>query len=236
MPNRKYEIKEHLLEEWSPELAYFLGVVLSDGQVKSNGVKIDLKAEDVEVLNYIRDWISPDRPVNGPYYIKDNDDENNKLGKNPYYRLDLCSVSLAKKIIEKFKILPCKTGSESIDFDIPDEFWPDFLRGFFDGDGFVTYRNKHNKKRNKTYPNYEAGFVSSSEKLLMQIKDRYGGNKGRKIRLKTETKRRLKNGELPKPMFAWEFGRKEAIKLRSILYEREECFAMERKRAKFEKF
>ena len=102
---------------------------------------------------------------------------------------------------------------------------PHLFRGLFDGDGFVSLRIRKNGRKN-----WEAGFVSSSKILLDQIKALYGGNIGRKVRLKTDA-RKTKDGNDRKPMYAWEFGIKEGRKLRDWMYAGH--FGMRRKKDKF---
>lgn len=215
----QYPIKEELLDTWTPELAYFLGVMITDGEVSSVGAIIDIKTDDAEMLEHIRDWLSPTRPINGPYT------KIYEGKKTEYVRLSLTSKSLANTLIEKYGILPGKTGQERINFAFPADMKRHLFRGMFDGDGTVTLRKS---KKN------EAGFVSASRPLLEQMKYLYGDNQGRSIRLKKD-RRLTKSGEKRKPFYAWEFGIAESIKLRDWMYPNGE-FGLQRKKDKLALF
>ena len=219
----KYPIKEELLDEWTPDLAYFLRVMISDGEVKPTGAVIDLQTNDGSALNYIRDWISPTRPINGPYIKK------YKGKKTEYLRLSLSSKSFANKLMARFGIIPCKTGTESITFDLPEDMERHLIRGIFDGDGIVSLKTGPNGGKK-----YETGFVSPSRILLEQIKEIHGGNKGRSIREKKD-RRKKQNGEPRSPMYSWEFGIDEGAKLRDWMYSGGE-FGLPRKKEKLAAF
>ena len=101
-----------------------------------------------------------------------------------------------------------------IDFDIPVDYWGDYLRGFFDGDGSIwkTIFRKNAK------PYYYANFVSASVKFLENIRDRIGFGTIRAIR---------------KKYFELKFNQRQCLELYKIMYANEHGFRLERKHRRF---
>lgn len=113
--------------------AYILGLFAADGYVskKDNCVTIELKADDKNILEDINLLLENERPIKT--YSRDGRNDTSKL----YF--------FSKKIKDDlcfFNIVPNKTYLD-IDFTekIPEKFFFDFIRGFFDGDGSVVESN-----------------------------------------------------------------------------------------------
>lgn len=115
------------------ESAYVLGLLASDGNVarKENCVYIELNTVDIQLLIEINQVLENEREVK-TYSRKDRNDTS-KL----YF--------FSRKIVEDlayFNIIPNKTYA-NVDFaeHIPDKYFFDFIRGYFDGDGCITKVN-----------------------------------------------------------------------------------------------
>jgi intein-encoded DNA endonuclease-like protein len=117
--------------------AYFLGLLYADGSVnvKKGFVTISLQEDDSYLLEEFIKEISP----------------NSKLIKivrqnpkwKPQLRLNLNSVELLRALI-KIGCIPNK--AKGMDFpNIPFGFLHHFVRGVFDGDGYVGYREQKGK-------------------------------------------------------------------------------------------
>lgn len=141
------------------EKAYILGFVCADGHIckKTYRLSIALKDSDYKILERIKECIKSEHPV--VRHIKK---------KNPYTKsnnlvLEQCTLSInGKKLIEPL----CKMGiagkktytlDSSIINIVPENLIRHFLRGYFDGDGSVTWGKEY----------------SSGKKYLIQI----AGNK-----------------------------------------------------------
>jgi len=73
---------------------------------------------------------------------------------------------MAEVLINKYRIIPNKTKDLTFEFPfdtIPDEFLWDFIRGFFDGDGQISYSDKTHASTFALY--------ATSEKWSNQIGD-----------------------------------------------------------------
>jgi hypothetical protein len=114
---------------WSPSMAYVLGFIAADGCVYeraecgSKDLQIHLAIKDIDHLYKIRDLISPGRSI---YITKGA------------CRLSIGSNYMCNSLID-LGITPRK--SLSIEFpQVPDQYRSHFIRGYFDGDGWITKR------------------------------------------------------------------------------------------------
>jgi len=136
---RKYQIDESVFETIdTEEKAYWLGMLYADGNVsdRSNDIEVTLQAEDYNHLLKLRDFFKTDKPV----YKKDK-----KKYDKTYegYRLIICSKKIKQDLI-RLGCLPRK--SHILQFptteQVPEHLMSHFVRGYFDGDGCITFANK----------------------------------------------------------------------------------------------
>lgn len=113
---------------WSHELAYVIGLLTSDGNLSPDGRHINLTSLDKEITEYAKGIFKIDNKIGRKsrggstekkYYVL-------QFGSKQFYAF-LLSIGLTPA---KSKTL----GS----LDIPDNFFGDFLRGCFDGDGNIS--------------------------------------------------------------------------------------------------
>lgn len=132
----KYNIAHDFfkIENQSSDSAYILGLLAADGWVskEDNCVCIELQQSDKQILNDINIKIKNERPIKD--YERANGYKNSKLYFFSYQ---------IKRDLELYDIVPNKTYYPQTNFvkNIKYKFFPDFLRGFFDGDGCVTSAN-----------------------------------------------------------------------------------------------
>lgn len=131
---RKFNIDDNYFDIESPNMAYIMGFWAADGNVssKENRLDLELASVDYEILEKIRKELKSERPIktyecaNG--YVKN--------------KLLFWSARIKDKFAE-YGIVPNKTYSK--DFHAPyklnEEYWVDYIRGFFDGDGCVKKYN-----------------------------------------------------------------------------------------------
>lgn len=212
---RKYEVNDSYFDTWTHNSAYVLGFLMADGYVlgkaeNSSGIGCQLVNKDIEVLEFIRSEISPSSPLRSPPSCK---------GK--YTKLNICSKKLVASVA-KFGLVPRKTYSwKKIDFDIPEIFIPDFVRGHFDGDGYV-FHGKVAPRVGKleTKRILKSGLQHFSPDYLQQLKDLVGLN----------ASIYHKKGKLG----SWheiQLGIKDSLKLRDFMYNGN--FSLTRKREIF---
>lgn len=117
--------------------AYWLGLLLTDGCIKSNGeLVLELQERDSYLVERFRDFIGGDIPLR--YREKDNSKTVILSSKSKAYLNDL----------KQWGIVPNKTYKEQNIPNINIKFMPDFIRGVFDGDGCISQRTRNKNKYN----------------------------------------------------------------------------------------
>jgi len=190
LPQQFFDINENFFSSWSPEMAYVLGLVITDGCISRTGA-VSLSMNDRSLLVKVKKAmrsahkIIPSKHQKGLYYYSF---AREKLVKD---LKKLCVVP-RKSLIVKFP-------------KVPEAYLPDFIRGIFDGDGSVFY-----DKRRPNFP-LRSKFVSGSEDFIEGLQsclESLGMSKRTVYRQKT------KNGW--SYMFIYEH--RNSIKLFNILY------------------
>lgn len=158
------------------EKAYILGFLIADGniEVKQRGncftsrLTFSNSIDDFEIIELIRNQLSPDIPL----YKRDC-----KVGaKNRKDQIcfRIVSSKLCNTLIEKYNILPRKTLHSDFKFDfdlIPIELQHHFIRGFFDGDGSVSFY----ETKNTLFFNFSFVFTSKifAEQIAKIFEDKF---------------------------------------------------------------
>ena len=126
---RVYEVNDNYFDIENHNMAYLLGFIAADGNVASdsNQIKIGLSSVDRGFLEQIKTELQCEAPI--------LDYETN----NGYAVSELkFSSSKIKKKLAEYNIVPKKTYSFTFPKNLSREYWIDFIRGYFDGDGSVS--------------------------------------------------------------------------------------------------
>jgi len=150
-PKPKYTTDKSYFENINTkDKAYILGFICADGCIYENGLlRIEVKTQDDYILSFIRDRISP----------------NNKIKKRTRKRkvkgyewtsntstLSIKSKSFVKDL-QFVEVVPNKTYKEVSVPILPQQMYPHFIRGYFDGDGCIckVITNKIYKRKDITF-------------------------------------------------------------------------------------
>lgn len=139
----------------SPMKAYVLGVLAADGNVlpKHHRITLELSTKDADLMEVIRDELVPGGAIT-------------TRSRRGYDYLILAFVSRAMiDDLDALGITAAKSRTIVWPERLPLFFARDFILGYFDGDGYITYQ----EVSNKPYP--YLGFISGSPKLLISIAD-----------------------------------------------------------------
>lgn len=141
-----YHFNEKFFEQIDNELsAYWLGFLYADGcivtpQSGEQEFKLALAQQDEEVLiNFKKD-------LNSTYPIRE---DSSRHIKNPNHQIQLIHSLRSQKTVNDLKKLGCLERKSLIlnfpsENQVPKEFLPDFIRGYFDGDGSISkYNNEY---------------------------------------------------------------------------------------------
>lgn len=149
---QKYIANDNAFSKWSHKMAYCLGFIAADGHVWKDRpfLTIGISASDRCILEYIKDFISPESKI-----------------RHSNEGIQICIRS--QKIwddLNRLGINNDKTFNLKISFDIPKKYIGDFVRGYFDGDGSIW----KNEKRG----HYTGSIVSASKQVLIDLQKLIG--------------------------------------------------------------
>ena len=130
LPQKYFHINEDFFKKWSPQTAYVLGLLITDGCVSKTGV-ISLCVNDQELLEKVKKALGSEH----------------KITPSEHQKGLYCFYFARKNMVEdlrKIGITPQK--SLKVRFpQVPDRFLRDFIRGIFDGDGTVFFEKRTQK-------------------------------------------------------------------------------------------
>lgn len=125
---RKFSLREDYFDIQSPNMAYILGILASDGTVRknTNEIKLTLSSVDKDFL------VKLQREVGGrPIKIY----ETQKGFSNATWSFSSRHI---KDVLGQYNIVPCKTNTFKFPLKLEKQYWRDFIRGYFDGDGCIS--------------------------------------------------------------------------------------------------
>lgn len=131
---KKFLLNDMYFQTESHNMAYILGFIAADGTVRkdNNEIKITLNANDAELLEKISEELELSRPIK--FFT-------NSKG------YECCTLwftsSQIKKDLAVYNIVPSKTFTFKFPENLKKEYWIDFIRGYFDGDGSVSTSGAH---------------------------------------------------------------------------------------------
>ena len=203
--NSKSKVKHNYFKNINHNSAYILGFTMADGCVNNfNTWKIGycLHSKDIEVLEFIKKEVAPESIIH-------------------YYRENEASLTFSSKFIFEdmsyFGIIPNKTGKEKL-LNIDKQYFYDYLRGLFDGDGTVgIYDKKHTN-----YKNYIWSICCSNYDFLEQLRNFEGNNLGNIYTVSSKDK----------PIYQWTIYKKEDIIHIYNKFYSENNFSLKRKKDK----
>lgn len=143
-------------------MAYILGFLFADGNIvhtKRNTWFWSLQITDKDILKKIKKCVDSSHMISRKKKI-----ENNKQ----LYRLQVGSKEMCEDLIG-FGLTPQKSKSMLFP-EIPVKYFPDFLRGYFDGDGGIWLGLKNKSSKSKIY-SINTYFTSGSRDFLLSLKN-----------------------------------------------------------------
>jgi hypothetical protein len=147
---------------WSPEFAYAIGLLVTDGNLSKDGRHIEFTSKDAELLKHFLHSLKIQSK------IRKKTRWTEKIKK--YYRVQISDV-LFYRFLKTIGLMPNKSHRIGA-VDVPDKFFFDFLRGHFDGDGsFYAY---YDPRWNSSYLFYTV-FTSASPQHIYWLRKKIAG-------------------------------------------------------------
>lgn len=139
----------------SPIKAYILGVLAADGNIlpKHHRLTLELSAKDADLLETVRDELVPGGAITSRH-----------RNGHDYHVLVFVSRAMVSDL-ETLGVTAAKSHTIIWPETLPPAFAREFILGYFDGDGHITYQEISSRR----YP--YLGFTSGSLKLLISIGD-----------------------------------------------------------------
>lgn len=195
---RKYHINQDYFKTWSRNMAYIFGLWCADGCIYGGKMfDITLHARDKYILQKVKEELG--------------------YQGNLYDYVDRQAARLNFSCVVIYNDLVALGGKERKSKDIvfpevPDEYMPDFVRGFFDGDGSIW--NIKGGRVNSSFACASPDFIYP---LWDVLKEKAG----------------IKGGSYSRQNISLRFGKKDTILLGKYMYQNDPEIFLKRKRDKF---
>lgn len=193
--------------QWSPEFAYAIGLLVTDGCLYGDGRHINLMSKDKEqIKNFL--WCLK---LNNKIGMKHNGARSARsftvqFGDIVFYRF-----------LNSIGVNPRKSKTIA-DIKIPNEYFFDFLRGHFDGDG--TFYSYFDPRWKSSYLFYTV-FASASGTHINWLRDKIF----RALKLKGHISKSVSD-----PTYKLKYAKTESLKLLPRLYYNAKVVCLSRKR------
>ena len=195
---RQYHINQDYFKTWTRDMAYILGLWFADGCIYG-GKMFDITLHQKD--KYILKRIAEELGYQGHLY---------DYVDRQAARINFSCVVIYNDIM---KLGGTERKSLTVDFpEVPKEYLGDFIRGYFDGDGYVYYR-----KGNKI----NTAFTCESKRFLDVLLSI----------LKEEAN--VKGGSYDATSMSLRFGNKDSIKIGNFIYKDNPKLFLLRKKEKF---
>ncbi|MBI2607317.1 MAG: LAGLIDADG family homing endonuclease [Candidatus Doudnabacteria bacterium] len=155
MISRRFKQKVKI--EWSSDFAYAIGLITSDGWLHKDQRHIGFSSKEIELINkFKRALLISNKTI---AHVRGGETDKKYLfvqfGDKIFYQfLNSIGLTVAKS----------KTIKQ---IDIPDRYFPDFLRGLFDGDG--TFYTFWDKRWPKSF-GFKTSFASASPDFIKWLR------------------------------------------------------------------
>lgn len=213
MRNRGIQPRGKVKIKWNASFAYAIGLLTTDGCLYNDGRHMSLTTKDLEQANNFKKCLGLN------VKIGKKSGGSSKIKK--YFHVQFGDVLFYRFLLSiGLNSAKSKTIGE---IEIPDEFFFDFLRGCFDGDGcFYSYWDPRWRSSHMFY----VEFVSASKKHIDWLRAMLN----KKLKLKGHLTK-TKNSSV----FQLKYAKKEALEVIKKMYYTPRVVCLSRKRLKINK-
>ncbi|WP_158290435.1 LAGLIDADG family homing endonuclease [Halobacillus salinus] len=142
---RKYKVNEHFFKTWSNNMAYILGFFAADGYIASNLQLVSFAQKEKYILEEIRKEMDSEHPIT----------------LNPKTKVHVMNINskIMKNDLMQIHGMTSEKSNTLVFPNIPEEYVSHFVRGYFDGDGYVNLDK------------YYVSIVSGSHEFLKELEN-----------------------------------------------------------------
>jgi hypothetical protein len=122
-----------------PLQAYILGLLAADGNVLGSvpRIRLEIAVKDAELLTLVRSELAPEHRIR----FRERKTASNIHGTSKMCVLSFTSAAMAADLA-RFGIVPATSHKLRWPTAVPQDLARDFLLGYFDGDGHISYTIK----------------------------------------------------------------------------------------------
>lgn len=204
--NNAYEKNESYFSKQSHNMAWIIGFLAADGTVRSNNnsIKIGLAKKDKEVLEKIKKELQIGNPI------------TEYTSRKGYDVVELnWTCKQHKEDLKSFSIVPNKTFILKPPYKLKKQYWIDYIRGYFDGDGSINLIN------NKDQKSLRWQVCSATPELLQWIVDYFAENGIPIVKIQVQQRK--------EPLYYIQYSTNSTKKIYSILYNESPMFLKRKK-------
>jgi len=144
--------------KWNKNLAYAIGLFTADGCLSRDKRHLEFNSKDKEQVRNFTECLNLKNKITKKYRAKE------RIKK--YYHVQFGSIQFYK-FLESIGLSHRKSRILK-QLKIPERFFPDFLRGLFDGDGcFRTFHYPESR-----YPQLRVSFASASPQFIRWLQQK----------------------------------------------------------------
>jgi len=196
-------------KSWSPNMAYVLGVVCADGCLVEHGNGyhcLNITSKDRPWLEQIKDVLKAEQRIGA---------------KRQAYQLQIRNQTLYRSLLE-LGVTPRKSKTLQLP-SVPTDVFPDFVRGYLDGDGTVlVWQESRWQHPWQLRVAFHSGSLIFLEKLRLQLQERVDLSRG---------------SLLTRPdVSVLSYTIADSLKLYRWMYRHDDTLCLPRKRVRFEQF
>lgn len=204
-PKSKIEIK------WSSSFAYAIGLLATDGSLSKDGRHINFTSKDKNLVELFKNCLRLKNKTGRKYRAKED--------AKKYFQVQFGDVNFYRFLLS-IGLTPAKTHIIS-ELKVPENYFFDFLRGHFDGDG--TFYSYWDPRWHSSFMFYLV-FTSASKAHIDWLRHEIH----KRIQIKGHINR---SGKL----YQLKYAKAESIKLLSKIYSRKNTIYLLRKFNKIKK-
>lgn len=175
MPRSVTPLNHNAFSEYSAESAYWAGFLAADGNLRISHsncrcIRVYLSIVDKVHLEKFKRFLGSGHKIATPV-------------KYPRCSLEFVSEKIYDDLVSKYNLTPRKSMTYQFPTQVPDEYLPHFMRGYFDGDGCLceTFQNK-----NSTTASYTVTMVGT-DNFVTHCKTVVEPHLSREIKYKAST-------------------------------------------------
>lgn len=171
MKQRVFSVNDELLDTWTQNAAWLIGLICADGYITKDNRRISFHMKDTHILQQVKTVTKYTGKI---YKTKTNT-----------YRMEFLSPQMVSKLND-LGITNCKSLTLQLP-EIPNQYFGSFLCGYFDGDGSFwlnTTAQRTNKKLRSQIIGSDSFITDLNEKLVnlgLPRRKLYKAGKAKKI-------------------------------------------------------